>query len=169
MAQGNGGPPGEVWSPEQFRAAQREPIRLPSGAWVRLRPVSAVDLVAAGELPDPLAQHVFRDMPEIEASLESEAQRAAARLEKVAAVNAVVCAVVAEPRIVPDGVGDATAGLRVSELSWQDRRTLFAIACGEIEARLARFPVEPAGGVSAAPGGDGVLDAPELDPRAATG
>lgn len=167
MADGNGGAPPEAWSADRFRQAFTRVVPLPhSGGMVRTRPVRAVDLAASGELPEPLTVHVFHDLPELRAKTETDEERRRLELEKVDAINAVVVAFVAEPRIVTVGQTPAAGELCVTELEWLDRVYLFNLACGAVEAGLERFPDEPAGDVSPAPDGAGVRAKAERAPRA---
>lgn len=167
MADGNGGPPAEAWSADRFRQAFTRVVTLPAtGAVVRTRPVRAVDLAASGELPEPLTVHVFHDLPELRGRADTDEERRRLELEKVEAINAVVVAFVAEPRLTPAGVAPDAGELCVTELEWTDRVYLFNLACGAVEAGLERFPDEPASDVPAAPDRGDVRAKAERAPRA---
>lgn len=167
MADGNGGPPAEAWSADRFREAFTRVVPLPrSGAVVRTRPVRAADLAAGGELPEPLTVHIFHDLPELRAKVETPEEGRRLELEKVDAINAVVAAFVAEPRLVPAGQTPGEGELCVTELEWFDRVYLFNVACGAVEAGLERFHDQPAGDVPPAPDGGDVRAKAVRAPRA---
>jgi len=159
VAEGNGSGPA-VWSAEQFRQLAPKLVTLPSGAVVRVRECTAVDLALSGAIPEPLSFHVVRETTTMEREAGSITERGHIRLELAQAIHAVVCAYVTEPVIWPDDDETAPAGaLRISEVPWADRMFLFNLACGQVEAGLHRFPGEPPGGLAPSPAGADLREA----------
>jgi hypothetical protein len=148
-------------------------VTLPSGDVVRIGPISAVDLAAAGGIPDRLTAHVFADMPSMLREARGD-EEATARLyrERVEVIDTVCCAILREPRMVPEPAegGEPPAGaIFPAHMPWGDRMHLYRLATGEASLDLARFRRRPTAGVHAAPNGDGLLDAAERDPRPPAG
>jgi len=156
------------------RESEGRRIVLPSGDVVLIGSTSAVDLAAAGAIPDRLSDQVFRDMPSMlhEAGRAGDPEEARARLyrDRVETVNLLACAILREPRMIPETEPDADdppeGAIYPRHMAWGDRLHLYRIATGEAQPDLARFPGEPSTGVHAAQNGDGVLDAAVGDPRA---
>jgi hypothetical protein len=160
------------------RAAAGSLVELPSGDVVRIGRVDAADLAIAGGIPDRLSRHVFDGMHTLrtEASREADPEAALAKVyrDRVETVDLIACAILREPRMVPeddpraDSLGPPEGAIYPRHMPWGDRMYLYRVATGEEQAvDLSRFPGRSAPGVHAAPNGDGVLDAAERDPRSA--
>lgn len=155
-------------------------IELPSGDVVRIGRIDAADLAIAGSIPDRLSRHVFDGMHTLrsEAGRAGDPEAALAKVyrDRVETVDLIACAILREPRMVPEPALEVGAerppegAIFPRHMPWGDRMHLYRVATGEEQAvDLARFPRGSAPGVHAAQNGDGVLNAAELDPRPAAG
>ena len=134
-----------------FRAQAAAPayLLLPeSRLTVQVKRAHISDLAAAGQIPNELLGIVARVLGLPGASPRPDTLEESAR-ESRAVIDAVCCAVLVEPRMVPEGADPDGAGgdaVWPSDVPWADREHIFQYAARLGEVRpLARFPVGQAG------------------------
>lgn len=146
-------------SGREWRKAREEGelFPLPSGAVVRIRPVSIERLIAGGHFPDALtaeAQKVLFEQQE----REEEPDLAALFRDSEAIYNVVCKAALVEPRIVDDPQADDEIG--IDDLSYQEKEAVYRTA-QQPAMQLRRFCQRQIERLEAVPDGEGDGDAAE--------
>lgn len=143
-------------------------VELPeSGLTVEVGRVHIAELAAQGLIPDGLTPIVMRELGmDSAAKLQSPAALAEQALQ---AIDAVCCAVLVSPLMRrPENVVDAEATITPADLPYRDREHIFQVVCRQVEVPdLSRFRGQPDPDVGPLAAGDGLVDAPERDPRPA--
>lgn len=171
MAETNGTTPAEpvIASAEEFRRQRdaTEVLTLPdSGLAVRVKRAHIAELAMAGAIPDHLTGVVLRKLGQ-QGGVEKEPPPATLRealRPNAELIDAVCCATLVEPRMVPADtpVADHPDALRPSDVPWRDREHLYLYACRLVEASgLARFRGEPARDLDSLADGAQLPDAAE--------
>lgn len=147
----NGAQAPQVAGAAAFRALGPATLNLPaSGLTVRVRRAHLAELALAGAFPDGLTARVLERIGVRQANRPDSSAELRERLaENAALADAVCCAVLLEPRMVPADTDPVPEdAITPEQMPFRDREHVFLYASGlveEVRRQVATFPGAGAG------------------------